>query len=1052
MAQIEGRASYTQILGDGDVTGSPDWNDITGKPTGIFSSSGEGGTKVLDNEAVVSALGYTPFDQAGGEIDGNVDIGGNITVDGDIISPFIAGGIHANATLTSETTAEDLSVTDELSIPTISGIGDGDDAPGGGVTTWDELQEKPFESVGSDFTVSNGVLGISSSALPDVAWGSISGLLSDQSDLQTALDDKYDTSGGDVGSVRLQSDIRWERDGEPSFRMTRTTNNLRTTYDGSILLEYVGSSDLYRVNTDLDVHGSIDADVLTAGATELDHLTVAGDTTIQGDLTVLGSEFIANTETVEITDNLAVINSGETGDGVTAGFAGWEVDRGTAENFLFGFDENRSRFVVGQDEDTQVVATRENAPSDQALAFYNANENRFETDSDLTWDGSSLDVDGTIDVNGHDNSIGPWLIGSDIDNGQTRFTPAEVIQTGGMHIYRRADAGNQLHIERSTNSGAIYLSNSSSTLAIFRNSNSLIQDYLEVRGDLEVGDNLEVDGSAQMDAATIDTSLSIPTISGVGDGDDAPGGGGVTTWDELEEKPFESVGSDFTVSNGVLGISSSALPDVAWGSISGLLSDQSDLQNELDAIEDNINDLDNDKLDASALPLHYSDTTFANQDLNTSSGPTFEELTLTKTGQLLAFGAGYDVYREDTGVGSDDTRLWFDAPVGGEITLGPRGGGDRVERIRLETDELFVNGGSGGTGLLNVRANTTIDFDLDLGGRFNLNGDFRFLDPSGNRRIDMRWDGDNTRWFSANDNNTLATFMRFIHANNGAGRVEEIEMRERLNVQDNLNVTGDITNSTVRNGDWVRKDISFGTDNNYQYILLFQTSDTAERIVGQIRGWRNSGSSNFGTALIDITAGVGSGGDHDIAVSIQHVGRSVWDKRVVELDYDGNSYYAIELYTGISFDQPQEAYFEGYKSRDSYLEVVEGQGSVSNVSPYSSNTHNRENWTNTKAVFDDGVLVGGSAQIEGPLTITEDNYGVLRLARGTGNPSIVPASGENWMIVDGAGSGLGLNYYDDSDVIIARGGGDVGIGTSNPQAKLDVNGMLTAGALKLPVL
>lgn len=92
----------------------------------------------------------------------------------------------------------------------------------------------------------------------------------------------------------------------------------------------------------------------------------------------------------------------------------------------------------------------------------------------------------------------------------------------------------------------------------------------------------------------------------------------------------------------------------------------------------------------------------------------------------------------------------------------------------------------------------------------------------------------------------------------------------------------------------------------------------------------------------------------------------------------------------------------------------------------------------------------GEMSVAGPLTITEDNSnGVLRLARGGGNPSIVPASGENWMIVDGAGSGLGLNYYDSSKVIIANGGGNVGVNTTNPTAKLDLLGDGTNDLLNL---
>jgi hypothetical protein len=44
--------------------------------------------------------------------------------------------------------------------------------------------------------------------------------------------------------------------------------------------------------------------------------------------------------------------------------------------------------------------------------------------------------------------------------------------------------------------------------------------------------------------------------------------------------------------------------------------------------------------------------------------------------------------------------------------------------------------------------------------------------------------------------------------------------------------------------------------------------------------------------------------------------------------------------------------------------------------------------------------------------------------------------------MDGNGN-LGLNYYAGGKVVIANGGGNVGIGTSNPSSKLDVHGNLT---------
>lgn len=70
---------------------------------------------------------------------------------------------------------------------------------------------------------------------------------------------------------------------------------------------------------------------------------------IKGDVTQEGDTFITQAERVEVRDNMILINEGETGAGVTAGFAGIEVDRGTAQNFMFGFNESDGMFKIGKE-------------------------------------------------------------------------------------------------------------------------------------------------------------------------------------------------------------------------------------------------------------------------------------------------------------------------------------------------------------------------------------------------------------------------------------------------------------------------------------------------------------------------------------------------------------------------------------------------------------------------------------------------------------------------------------------------------------------------------
>ena len=90
--------------------------------------------------------------------------------------------------------------------------------------------------------------------------------------------------------------------------------------------------------------------------------TFGQDLTVSGNLTVNGTTFTANTETVLIEDNLLVINNGETGSGITAAIAGIEVDRGTATNYQFVFEESTDLFKIGTAGSLQAVATSQTTP------------------------------------------------------------------------------------------------------------------------------------------------------------------------------------------------------------------------------------------------------------------------------------------------------------------------------------------------------------------------------------------------------------------------------------------------------------------------------------------------------------------------------------------------------------------------------------------------------------------------------------------------------------------------------------------------------------------
>jgi hypothetical protein len=73
-------------------------------------------------------------------------------------------------------------------------------------------------------------------------------------------------------------------------------------------------------------------------------ITMGGNAIVTGNLTVNGTLTSVNTTNTEIADNSIVLNNGETAAGVTAGTAGIEIDRGTADNATIQWNETTDAF------------------------------------------------------------------------------------------------------------------------------------------------------------------------------------------------------------------------------------------------------------------------------------------------------------------------------------------------------------------------------------------------------------------------------------------------------------------------------------------------------------------------------------------------------------------------------------------------------------------------------------------------------------------------------------------------------------------------------------
>jgi len=89
---------------------------------------------------------------------------------------------------------------------------------------------------------------------------------------------------------------------------------------------------------------------ITNKDTWLANVTVATHTMfVQGNLLVGGNTTQVTKTDLSVTDNLIVLNSGETGSGVSLGRAGIEVDRGTAANVQLIYDEVSQKWSLTND-------------------------------------------------------------------------------------------------------------------------------------------------------------------------------------------------------------------------------------------------------------------------------------------------------------------------------------------------------------------------------------------------------------------------------------------------------------------------------------------------------------------------------------------------------------------------------------------------------------------------------------------------------------------------------------------------------------------------------
>jgi hypothetical protein len=192
-------------------------------------------------------------------------------------------------------------------------------------------------------------------------------------------------------------------------------------------------------NNRINVYGRVIAHDLfvNQGVSNNDSPTFAsifltGDATIAGNLYVEGNTAILNSNVIEFEDNIIVINSKETGNGVTLNQAGFEIARGTLENYRFAFRESDSNFRIGLVSNMQAVATREDNPLLNGIMIWNNDEKRL--DSSNTINIPIITFQSTI--NSSSSSTGSMILNGGIGIRRDIFTDGRIFM-GGSSLNKR---------------------------------------------------------------------------------------------------------------------------------------------------------------------------------------------------------------------------------------------------------------------------------------------------------------------------------------------------------------------------------------------------------------------------------------------------------------------------------------------------------------------------------------------------------------------------------------------------------------------------------------
>jgi hypothetical protein len=242
------------------------------------------------------------------------------------------------------------------------------------------------------------------------AWGSLGGVKDTNQDTFVSAE-SHPTSNDDI--------IRFYNSNNETMRITKIGRIGISNQSPSERLELNGGNAKFNSNVYILERLGIANSNPTEALEVTGNAKITSNLEIGGNLTVLGSTTTVDATTVNIADNIIRLNNGASF--ISSLQAGIEVNRGTSlSNYYIIYDEQSKYTKIGEDNKLQVVATRDDDTPINTIAFYDSNNRKYTACNDFVY------VDGNLGLGTSNPDTRMEIIGTDailIPRGTTAQRP-----------------------------------------------------------------------------------------------------------------------------------------------------------------------------------------------------------------------------------------------------------------------------------------------------------------------------------------------------------------------------------------------------------------------------------------------------------------------------------------------------------------------------------------------------------------------------------------------------------------------------------------------------